>query len=99
MSEIPESVRTKYPDAELWTKDAIDGERRKANAVNDALIAEMAAEIRALREFRGMLITEADAAVILGMSEVCDNEGIGPDDTDLKKRLIAAFPNIKRGVY
>ena len=80
MSKIPESVWAKYPNAELWTAEAIEQLRLRARPGT-------------------VEITEADARVILGMSEVCDCEGIGPDDTDLKKRLIAAFPNIKRGVY
>jgi hypothetical protein len=41
-----------------------------------------------------MEISEEDAKIILGMSEVCDNEGIGPDDTDLKHRIYLAFPGL-----
>jgi hypothetical protein len=39
-------------------------------------------------------INEQEARIILAMSDVCDCEGIGPDDSSLKARIYESFPAI-----
>ncbi len=41
-----------------------------------------------------MEINKLDAWIILGMSDVCHGEGIGPDYTDLKRRIKEEFPDL-----
>ena len=48
---VPESVRLKYPDVQVWTRAAIE----QLRVVNDELIATMAREVLTLHEQVAML--------------------------------------------
>jgi hypothetical protein len=41
-----------------------------------------------------MEISELDGRIILELHAVAHSEGIGPDDEELMRRIIAAFPAI-----